>query len=146
MLSQLTTVLDTALNALASGAYAAGAIEVPNVNGADLYGGALLYADFELYIPSFQVGAPVAGTTLDLYVIPSYDGTNYVDGSDTVVPQSALKLGSFAVRAVATAQRMALLGVRLPVCAKMKFVLYNGTSRQLAATLNTLKMMPYLRG
>jgi hypothetical protein len=132
--ADLITVASTDLNALNATAYVATSAPVS-------LGGEPLLADFELAV-TFG-GNPTAGGTVDLYAIPSYDGTNYVDGDAATVPQSALLLGSFVVRA-ATAHRLALIGVRLPNCHALKFCVRNNTSQNFPATGSTLKMQPYL--
>jgi len=58
--------------------------------------------------------APAAGAYVALYFIQAVDGTNYADGDDTVVPPQSAWVGNFPCRAVATQQRVALSGVRLP--------------------------------
>src|SRR5512140_3373795 len=121
--SGLVKILDVELNALANGAWANGTHVFNNANAqAGDVGGALMYADFEAFV-AFQVGNPTAATTLDLFAIPSYDGSHYADGSDTVVPQDALKLAAFVLRA-ATPQRLVVLAARLPVAPAMRFVLH----------------------
>lgn len=54
-----------------------------------------------------------SGTTVDLYLIPKDDGTNYSDGDDSVVP-SVQPSFSFAVRADTTQHRLPAPRVPLP--------------------------------
>jgi hypothetical protein len=105
-------------------------------------GNQFFWADFEMVV-TFGV-APTNGQTLDLYLIPAPDGTNFSDGTSGASPVTVALhyAGSFPMRAVATAQRVTLRGVPLsPVLFKAQ--LYNGTGQAMAASGNTVKMLPY---
>ncbi len=82
-------------------------------------------ADFVLKVrgaSAFAANAPV-----QLYLVPATDGTNYEDGSDSVTPPPSQLVGTFAVRAVATQQRIAIRGVLLSP-GKFKPLIRNGTA------------------
>lgn len=135
----LTSVLTTELNSLANNAISnASATIIDNTTNLDLF------ADFEANV-TFAL-APTAGTSLDLYLVPSIDGTNYEDGGQTasnVQPSTAYYAGSFIVRAVTTAQKIAIQGVRLGPN-KFEAVLVNNTTGQaLAASGNTVGYRTY---
>lgn len=99
-----------------------------------------LFDDLELNVTF--ASAPTAGTVVELYVVPSIDGTNYADGSTSVLPQSSLYVGGFAVRAVTTAQRMHIRGVTLPP-GLFKYAVQNTTNQAFPASGSTLVRNPY---
>lgn len=129
-----TTLLSTELNALASGSRTNASSAVDNDNASNRY----LFAAFELAV-TFS-STPLSGKTVDLYILPSIDGTNYADGSSSVNPSSAQYAGSFPVRAVATAQRLLLYNVALPPT-DFKVLLINNAGQTMAASGNTLKLV-----
>lgn len=99
-----------------------------------------LFADLELKVTF--ASAPTAGTVVELYLLPSIDGTVYPDGSASILPQSSLYVGGFAVRAVTTAQVMVLRGVALPP-GSFKLLVQNTTNVAFPATGSTLRMNTY---
>lgn len=126
----LTSILTTELNALASLAWAISAA-VNNTTALNML------ADLELKVA--YATAPTAGDTVDVYVIPAIDGTpTYADGSATVVPQGALFVGSFELRAVNTAQILALLGIPTPPY-NFKYLIKNNSAQAMPATGSTMK-------
>src|SRR5690606_17933112 len=70
------------------------------------------YGLFELMVRG--ASSFTAGGYVELYLIPSADGTNYTDGDDSVAPPGHALAGIFQVRAVSTQQRLALWGIVLP--------------------------------
>ena len=135
----VTTVLSTEMNALAAstGKAISAAIDnyVPNPSAyLDLF------ADLELAVDF--VSAPTAGTVIELYLLPSIDDTVYPDGSTSVLPQSSLYVGGFAVRNVTTAQVMVLRGVPLPP-GYYKYLVQNTTNQPFPATGSTLRQNTY---
>jgi hypothetical protein len=133
-LSSHTTLLSTELNALSSGSRTNASAMVDNDNASNRY----LFGAFEL-VCTFGV-APTAGKTLDLYLLPSVDGTNFADGASTVAPSESTYVGSFAVRGVTSAQRLVLAYVALPPT-DFKALLVNNSGQSLAASGNTLKLV-----
>lgn len=125
----LTSGLASELNSLASGSYSAASAAIDNHTNLDLYVDFLLTVTFGT--------APTAGKTVDLYLIPSPDGTTYADGGGAVAPASALKVGSFQVRAVTTAQEMALFNILIPQY--FKLVALNNTDQAMASSGNTVQ-------
>ena len=77
----LTNVLTTELNTLTNNSYCTAGGAVDNTTNLDLF------ADFQCNV-TFGT-APTTGTTLDLFLVPSLDGTNYADGGGAVAPSSA---------------------------------------------------------
>ena len=71
-----------------------------------------MYADFDL-LCKFQAN-PSVGGYIALYLVQAVDGTNYADGDDSTTPPTTALVGTFPVRAVTTAQRVALRHVLLP--------------------------------
>ncbi len=83
-----------------------------------------------------------AGTTVDIYLIPAYDGTNYPDNQN----MASVFLGSFPMRA-ATAHVIPLRGpmgalIAIPPC-KFKVRVMNNSGQNFPASGSTLKMLPY---
>jgi hypothetical protein len=136
----IVSMATTELNALGNGAAALG-VEVDNSTALDLFG------IFELAVTFGS--APTAGSTVDLYLIVSVDGTNYTDaitGASGSAPATAF-VGSFPLRAVTTAQRIPLgLGVsgyvQIPP-RKIKGFVINRAGVAFPASGSTLKMVPY---
>lgn len=131
----VSTVMTTELNALA--ATTGKAISSAIDNGTDLD----LFDDLELAVDF--VSAPTASTVVELYLLPSIDGgTTYPDGSGSILPQSSLFVGGFAVRAVTTAQVMVVRGVALPP-GPFKYLIQNTTNQAFPASGSTLRRNPY---
>ena len=139
----IVTIASTELNSLANAASALGS-EYDNVTNNYLFG------VFELTV-TFGT-APTAGKTVDLYIIPTADGTNY---STTITgaggyAQSNSYAGSFPLQAVTTLQRLNLGGIGyrgllyLPP-SKFKALLINNSGVAFPASGSTLKMIPYGR-
>ena len=101
-----------------------------------------MYADLDL-LCRFQA-APSAGGYVAVYLIQAVDGTNYADGADAVVPAATTLVGTFPVRAVTTAQRVALRHVLLPAT-KFKPLLINKSGQAMTNTddENVLSYRPY---
>jgi len=74
------------------------------------------------------ITAPAAGAYLSLYFMQAVDGTDYQDGDASVVPPQSAWVGNFLARAVATSQRIALSGVRLPPTKFKPLVTNNGST------------------
>ena len=135
----ISSIATTELNALANNAGALGA-EYDNSSGLYLYG------LFELNV-TFGTN-PTAGNTVDLYLIPAPDGTNYDDattGASGAAPITTY-VGGFPLRAVTSAQKVPLgLGltlINLPPT-KFKAFLLNKSGQAFPASGSTLKMIPY---
>jgi hypothetical protein len=90
-----------------------------------------MYADFDLLCRF--AAAPSAGGYVALYLVSAVDGTNYADGDDSVVPPATAMVGTFPVRAVDTAQRVALRHVLLPAT-KFKPMVINKSGQAMTNT------------
>lgn len=130
----ITTAMSTELNSL--GATTGKAISSAIDNSTDLD----LFDDLELAVTF--ASAPTVGTVVECYLVPSIDGSNYADGSSTVLPQSALYVGGFVVRAVTSAQKMVLRGIGLPP-GLFKYLVQNTTNQAFPASGSTLKRNSY---
>lgn len=117
----------TELTSLAAAAYSAPSAAIDNSTLLDLYD------DLELVVS--LAATAVANTLIEVYLIPTLDGTNYADAAaGTATPPAAnLYVGGFPVRAVTTAQRMLLRGVPIPPYL-FKYVLHNATAVAFTAT------------
>lgn len=136
--ASIATVLSTELNSLAN---AAAALGTEYDNSSNLY----LWAMFELNV---QFGSsPTAGNTVDLYIIPAPDGTNYDDnttGASGAAPSTSY-VGGFPLRAVTSAQKVPLGVARridLPPT-KFKVFVVNGSGQAFPSSGSTVKMVPY---
>lgn len=130
----VSTVMSTDLNSLA--ATTGKAISAAIDNGTDLD----LFDDLELAVTFGS--APIAGTLIEVYLLPAADGSNYPDGSTSVTPQASLYAGGFVVRAVTTAQVLVLRGVALPP-GLFKYLVQNTTSQAFPSSGSTLQRNPY---
>jgi len=137
--ASISTVASTELNSLASAALALGA-EYDNTSNLYLFG---------LFEVNVTFGSsPTANTTIDLYLIPAPDGTNYDDavtGAAGTAPAQCY-IGSAPVRAVTSAQKIPIgLGltlVNLPPL-KCKVAVKNGTNQSFPSSGSTVKMIAY---
>lgn len=139
----VTSLATTELNSLAN---AAGALGVEFGNTTNLY----TFAMFELTVTFGS--APTAGRTVDLYIVPAVDGTNYatnVTGASGYA-QSTHYAGSFPLQAVTTLQRLTIGGsgmrgtLYIPPT-KFKLYVLNNSAVAFPASGSTLKMLPYQR-
>jgi hypothetical protein len=134
----VTTVLDTGLNALAASTGKAISAAIDN---SDSLLGADLFDDLELKV-DFVTG-PTAGTVIEVYLLPSIDGgTTYPDGDSSILPQSSLFVGGFAVRNTTAAQCMVLRGIPLSP-GFFKYLVCNTTNQAFPATGSTLRRNSY---
>jgi len=126
------TYLSTELNALADGGNKPGAAIDNQTDGTND-----LYASLELYLAA-QGSARDAGATVDVYLLPSVDGTNYCYGSDSDDPPATAYVGSFVLDAATAARYATLHNLPVPPL-RFKLLLVNNTGQALAAAGNTLK-------
>lgn len=136
----IATLVSTEANSLANNAAALGA---EYDNATNLY----MYGLFELNV-TFGSN-PTAGNTVDLYIIPAPDGTNYDDntaGASGVAP-STCYVGGFPLQAKTTAHKVPLgLGLRgmVPIPpTKFKAFIINKSGVAFPSSGSTLKMVPY---
>lgn len=134
--ASIQTYLSTELNSLADGANKLGA-KIDNV--AD--GENELFMVLELYLAT-QGSARSAGATVDVYVLPSVDDTNFCYGSDSVDPPASAYVGSFPLDAATTARYATLHNIPLPPL-DFKILVINETGQAFAASGNTLKYRLY---
>ncbi len=130
--ASIASLATTELNSLAT---ADAALGVEYDNGVGLY----FWGDFELLVD--LAVAPAADAPIELYLIPALDGTNYSDGDGTPIAPASSYVGTFFSQAVATVQRIPLMGIRLPPT-KFKALVYNKTGQAFDATGNVLRMVP----
>lgn len=138
----IVSLLTTELNALANSAAAIATTGYDNATNLYLFGYFELNATFGV--------APTAGNTVDLYLVPASDGTNYADNTSGASGTTSANyyVGSFPLRAVTTAQKIGLTGpsgsgpIWLPPLPFKAFVVNKG-GQALGATGHTLKMVPY---
>lgn len=129
LVAAAVSLLTTELNSLANGSFATAGSAYDN--GTNLY----LWGDFELVVGTGS--AMTANNTFDLYLLPSVDGTNYID---TTGPPPNAYVGSFVCQA-ATSGRYILRDVPLPL-SKFKAYIKNGSGQALSSSGSTLKLLP----
>jgi hypothetical protein len=127
----IATALSTELNSLANNAASAASAAIDAAT--------LGYTRVDLELAVTFAVAPTAGTYLDIYCLPTLDGTNYADGGVGVVPNDALRIARCSVRAVATAQRLVAFGAAIPPLSVKLLVYNNATGQALTASGHTLK-------
>ena len=136
----IVTLLGAELNSLGAAALSGGGTAYDNEANKFRWGSVELVVDWD-------TTGPTAGGTLDLYFIPSVDGTNYMD-LVTSVPL-AMRVASFTPRTILTPQRLVGRsftegGIIIPIPPlKFKGLLINNTDQALTASGHTVKMRPY---
>ena len=93
------------------------------------------YIDLELLLD--LAGTPVRDEVVDVYLLPSLDGTNFATGDASTTPASDLLVFSFHVIA-ATDQRLVAANIPLPV-GLFKFLVHNQSGVAFSATGSTLR-------
>jgi hypothetical protein len=122
------------MNALATATYSAATTSYDNRTNLFMWGEFVLAVTYAV--------APTANTTVDLYLVPSVDNSTYADGGGAVAPSINYYAGSFTLRAVTTAQKIAIRGAVLPPDL-FKVVVFNGAGQAMPATGTTVQMNPY---
>lgn len=128
-----TNLLTTHLNALADGSYSGLGVELDNNSNGDRFAMADLTVDF--------VSAPTDRAQIELYCVPSLDGTNYPDVTE---PSSAHWVASFTVDNTTAAQRLATARFELPPC-KCKFLVRNRSGQAFPATGSIVNVYTFNR-
>ena len=131
----IVTLQDNTSSALASGARAFAATTSPYANDSNLN----FWGDIELAVTYGT--APTAGKLLQVYAVPTLDGTNYADGDSSVAPDVGLRIGAVAVRNVTSAQRLVIRNCLLPPHS-IKLLLENGADQQISSAW-TMKIVAF---
>jgi len=133
------TLMSTDLNALANIAVNVGAVLPDNTTNR------YFYAEFELILASVDLSAQT-NPAVELYMVPSYDGTNYADtgtdASTTVYPPAQYLVAVLGVAETSAAHRAVSPHIMMDPL-KYTPVVINKTGAALAATGNTLKSKYY---
>lgn len=130
----VATALSTELNALGTASYSNASAAIDNGTLLDLFDDLELAVDF--------VSAPTAGGYVSIYLLPAVDGSNYADGSSTVVPSAQTLVATIDVQASTAAQRLSFRNVPIPP-GLFKYLVANNTSQAFPATGSTLKRNPH---
>ncbi len=147
LLGSVVTLMSTELNSLASSAApSAGAVSsvggtsglFNNTAGGGGLGG-YTRGRFELELAA-PGGTLTAGTAAYIWLISTVDGTNYEDGSASVIPARLADV-IIPVRAVSTTQRIMVIADLPP--GNWFVVLGQNTGQTWGSTLNTLKVVPF---
>jgi hypothetical protein len=138
VLRQKTGTLTTLSTADAMDALAAGSgvllSEYDNSAASALWPYGIFEASFD-----FAVN-PTAGRTVNVYILPAVDGTNYPDQNVTAV-QSAPAI-EFVVAASTSAQRLVSGPIPLPPC-KWKAYVVNDADQAFSSDAAHLKVLPF---
>lgn len=130
------SVLTTVLNSLANGA---GVLTSPIDNDADL----AYYLDIEVYVAGFGASINKGTQYVQVYLLPTLDGTNYPD-TDSNVPQASYYVGG-CLKGTANgsgAVRDVISGIPLPP-RDFKIAVVNSSGQAWAASGNVVKVRPY---
>lgn len=139
VVGSVSTIVSTELNSLANNSQV-----VSSVAGSS--GVITVPAQPQLRVELFVTfgTAPTAGTTILVWFLQTIDGgTTYEDGSSTVTPTRNADV-IFTVNAITTGQHLQKI-VDTPISNFKVLVKNNGTTQAFAATLNTLKILPFTR-
>jgi hypothetical protein len=132
--SAQSTALSTEFNSLANGSYTAASATIDNTTALDLF------MDLQLNV-TFGT-APSAGGTVDVYLLPSQDGTTFADGGGSTAPQAQLWIASFELRAVTTAQVLMARDIPIPGL-KFKLTAKNASGQAFPASGSTIKYVTH---
>lgn len=100
------------------------------------------YMDVELSLAA-QGSARSAGAAVELYLLPSVDGSNYAYGADAGPDPAGTHLaGLFQFDAATTARLDNVVGIFVPA-GNWKLMVINRTGQAFAASANTLKYTLY---
>ena len=130
----VATVLTTQLDALGVAAYSNASSAIDNSSALDLFDDLELAVDF--------VSAPTAGGYVSVYLLPAVDGSNYADGSSSVVPSAQNLVATIDIQNSTAAQRLAFRNVPIPP-GLFKYMVANNTSQAFPASGSTLKRNPH---
>lgn len=131
------TLLSTEMNTLGNGSRAVMASAHVN-SGADQRN---MYGDFELSLAT-QGSARSSGAYVELYILPTLDGTNFAYGDASLDPSPSKWRANFQYDAATTARVAIIEGILLPNC-DFKVLVKNQTGQAFAASGNTLTMKKY---
>ena len=131
-----TTELSTEFNSLANNAGTAASGAIDNTANLDIEGMCELTVTFG--------SNPTADSTIDLYLIPSLDGTNYADYTSGTTPVASLThyIGSFVVKATTSAQRVTTRVFNLPAT-KFKLAAINKSGQAFPSSGSVLKLSTF---
>ncbi|MGE3620741.1 MAG: hypothetical protein AB7L84_09790 [Acidimicrobiia bacterium] len=125
--ASIATALSTELNSLANNSLTAASSAIDNTSALELF------ADLELVVAA-QGSARSAGAVVDVYIVPSVDGTNYADLEATC----SEPIATFALDAATTARRLAARDIPIPP-GLFKLAVRNRTGQSFASSGSTLK-------
>lgn len=133
----LTTYMTTDLNSLANNTTNIGAVILDNITAKHHNIAA------ELYLGTVDLSA-ATGLTVELYLVPSIDETNYVDdgtdASSTDLPPGSAHVGTFHIQKTSAVHRSAIVCKECLQGLKYTPVLINKTGAAFNASGNILKI------
>lgn len=125
----IASALTTELNSLANGSYSNASSAI--TNGSGLY----KYMSLELALASLT---PSGSPYVNVYLLPTIDGTNYVDGGGATAPPAETLIATFSLSTSTGTKRRAVANLLIPPY-DFKLVALNGSGVTLGASGNTLK-------
>jgi len=131
-----TTYETTDLNSLADGGNVLGDV-ISNDAAGELY----MFADVELYLATTTSRGTDA--RVELYLLPTVDGSNYAYGGASLDPANNTHVGDFQLDASATAARYVVLRNILLPPEDFRFLIINEIGVAFASSGNTLKYLLY---
>lgn len=130
-----TTLETTDLNSLGDGSNVLCDV-ISNDQTGELY----LYADIELYIAT--TSSRSADARVELYLLPSVDGSNYAYGDGSIDPAPNMHIGDFQFDVATAARRAIIRNILLPP-EDFRFLIINEIGVAFASSGNTLKYILY---
>lgn len=122
----VATALTTELNSIANNANTAAGAAIDNSSAL------AMFADVELYVAAMAT-ARATGATIELYITPALDGTNYSDVNET----TAELIASFPLDAATTARRIVRRDIPIPPGLYKPFA-RNRTGQTIAGSANVV--------
>ena len=143
LLGSVVSLMTTELNSLASSTTAGAISSVGGTSG--VFNNTVGGGTFDGYVKGqmeLSIGSPAgtltANTAANVWFLQNVDGTNYEDGSASVIPTRAPDV-VFPVRAVSTAQRIIRQCILPP--GNWFILIQQSTGQTWAASANTLKLL-----
>lgn len=133
--ASIVSVFTTELDSLANNAMAISSGITP---GGDLF------CDMELAVKYTSSTPATATSVAKVYFLVSVDGTNYPEGSTTVIPVVDLKVADFHSRnpSTSTVERLIIPRINMPP-RTFKVLIQNTSGKTFGSSGNTLKFKPY---
>ena len=131
----IANLATTELNSLANNARAEGVIFDNTVNR-------YLFADVELAVQFTVAPTSTGDLAIQLYMVPSIDGTNYADGGVNTAPGVESFVTNFVLKSSTNAQRIPALRIPLDPF-KYKPIIVNLSGQAFPASGSTIRIVAF---